>query len=92
MLAALHVLIASAIGLIASGATALTSANPNPNSLMLVKVGIVIMLLCWAFIAVMTAVSLLMPARKSTDRVDAHQGGHLRGFTDGKRVCVPLML
>jgi hypothetical protein len=60
MLAALRILIASAIGLIASGGTALTSVNADTSDVTLMKTGIVILLLSWLDIAVVT---LFSPAR-----------------------------
>lgn len=55
---ALHFVIASAIGLIASGASSLTDANPKSSSLGLVKVGMVILIVCWVVILLVALVTL----------------------------------
>jgi hypothetical protein len=86
MVAALHLLVVTAIGLIASGATALTSANPDANSLTLVKVGIVTMLLSWLVIAIVAMAPLFSPARTDNENRVAEDSG----YRDGTRVCPPI--
>lgn len=83
MVVGLHILIATAIGLIVSGATALSRANPDPSSVTLVKVGISTMLLAWLITAFLTMASLFLP-------VQAGSESHMvedRGCRDGTRVC-----
>lgn len=59
LVTALHFLVASAIGLVAAGASALAQPNAKPSSLVLVKVGIVILLLSWFIIAMVAMISFL---------------------------------
>jgi len=88
MVAVLHVVISTAIGLIAYGVTALTSANPDANSIILVKVGIATMLLSWTIIAIVAMLSLFLPEKANLER-SVIQDGRWR---DGTRVCTPLLL
>jgi hypothetical protein len=87
MVAGLHILVATAIGLIISGATALTSANPDPSSVTLVKVGISTMLLVWLIIAFLTAASLFLPVRAESESRVVED----RGWRDGTRVCATFL-
>jgi hypothetical protein len=83
MVAGLHILVATAIGLIVSGATALSSANPDPSSVTLVKVGISTMLLAWLIIAFLTMASLFLPVQAGSESPVAED----RGWRDGTKVC-----
>ena len=82
MVAGLHILIATAIGLIVSGAAALSSANPDPSSVTLVKVGISTMLLAWLIIAFLTTASLFLPVRAGSESHVVED----RDWRDGTRV------
>lgn len=55
---ALHFVIASAIGLIASGASSLMDTNPKPSSLGLVKVGMVLLIVSCVVILLVALVTL----------------------------------
>ena len=76
----MHLLIASALGLIGAGAGALTSPNPQPISQNLVKVGIIILLLSWLVI-VGTAVVTLLPRKDGYQRDTPHTSKP-REYTD----------
>ena len=78
---ALHLLIASALGLIAAGAGALTNSKPQPSSQNLVKVGIIILLLSWLIILGTVLVTLL--PRKDRYQRDATHIDKPREYTDG---------
>lgn len=71
---ALHLLIASALGLIAAGASALTSSNPQSSSLLLVKIGIVTLLLSWLVILGLSIISLQLP-KGEHERNESQAGG-----------------
>ena len=78
---ALHLLIASALGLIGAGASALTSPNPQSSFLLLVKIGIVILLLSWLIILGMGMLSL-QPGMDGYQRNERH-AGKSRQYTNG---------
>ena len=85
---ALHVVIASALGLIGAGAGALTNPNPKPSSQSLVKVGIIILLLSWLII-VGTAVITLLP-HKDECQMDITHPGKPRKHTYGTIVSASI--
>lgn len=88
----LHILIASAIGLIAAGASALTDPAPNPNSMNLVKVGMIILMTCWLIILITAVVSLQQGVREH-QRLTARRSGNAgtvgsREYEDGTVVRI----
>jgi len=87
---ALHLLIASALGLIGAGAGALTSPNPQSSSQTLVKVGIVILLLSWLVI-VGTGVVTLLP-RKDGYQTDTPHTTKPREYTDGTTLLYAVLV
>lgn len=79
---ALHFVIASAIGLIASGASSLTDTNPKPSSLGLVKVGMVLLIVSWVVILLVALVTLFYD--DGWNRKNARSGAV--SYQDGTKV------
>jgi hypothetical protein len=84
LVTALHFLIASAIGLIAAGASAPTSSNPKLSSSLLVKIGMITLVLSWLFILIGAMVSLLHG--KDWSQEGERDGAGSRQYKDGTKV------
>jgi len=52
-----HILVASGVGLIGAGSSAFDTEDPSPNDLTLLKVGIIILLVCWVLVCFGTVFS-----------------------------------
>lgn len=81
---ALHFVIASAIGLIAAGASSLTDGNPKPSSLELVKVGMIILILCWVVILLVALVTFFYD--DGWNRKNARSGAESSCYQDATKV------
>ena len=75
----LHILAAGAIGIVATGASALTSGTSSTSDLTLLRVGMCMLLLTWVLLLLLAVFSLLPSQRKR----------EAPGYKDGLQVCIP---
>lgn len=90
-IAFIHVLVATGVALVGTGASALAGNDANPNDLTLIKVGMALLEACWATLVLATLIALL-PSQHRQD-APAHTEGtrvnrRLRSRAFKQKICI----